>query len=245
MWVDLPLQLRTDHRAKSPLSADPRTWECCPLDEDFLYLGEALMKSVCTHVLSWGVDMPSLFHLLYSVMVLIWYDKYVVYSTWSLQNLVSLQQCIFRVDFLGIPWPHRSTNCFKKKVFFSTSVSIVWSTFCKTKRPTSKQKAWKIYFQIYLSIPPKAHHLPINNSNLLSHALEGVIFWLAMLGFKSLVEDRCSSVFIDFLCIKSVVLRTDLENWHRTPNDWSGVHGQTHCSLKRWELWMRKTDNMK
>lgn len=68
-----------------------------------------------------------------------------------------------------------------------------------------------MYFQIYVSILPQVHHLPINNSNILSRALEGMMFWPAMLVLKSLAEHMCSSVFMDFLCIRIWIVRTDLE----------------------------------
>lgn len=155
MGIDLPLQSSANDWVKSPVPADLLTWECRPLEEeDFLDLGDVLMKHIHTHFLSWGSNMPSLFLLLYNMMALICYDKYIVYSIWSLQNLVSLQQYIFRVDFSwksSTPLVH---SIFYRKSVFSTSIFIALSTFSKTKGPTSKQKTQKhISKYMFLFLP--------------------------------------------------------------------------------------------
>lgn len=179
-----------------------------------------LMKSVCMHLFFWGLGMPPLFLLFYRMMVLICYDRYIAYSMCSWQNLVSFQHGLFRVSFLGDPWPLMCTNhLYRKSGFLNFSFfSLVY--FLQYKKTKKQTKTLKTHFQIYVSLLPQVHHLPIYNSNFLSCALEGMMFWPTMLVLKSLVKHMCSSVFMDFLCIWIQILRTDLENWLRTANNW-------------------------
>lgn len=152
------------------------------------------------------------------------------FSTWPFQG-----------EFSWAPWSHTCPNHLYRKSGFLNFRFFPLVYFLQYKKTKKQAKTLKMYFQIYISILPQVHHLPINNSNLLSCALEGMMFWSTMLVLKSLAEHMCSSVFMDCLCIWIQILRTDLENWLRTANDWVWSMGKSIAPSRgercEWENW--------